>query len=431
MFATLFVFGTALRIMSLFYMGVSDMPEYVRWGTCAYEEGLAKAYHGIYFPLQYQIFQLCVALSDWSGLEPYMILKGVNLTFDFGILFVLIRLLRAWKLRASYALLYWCHPWFLAITFLGYIDVQYSFFILSTVYLARKERSFRGAFIAGIPLGLAFLMKPQAEILVLACGLYFVSQWLYHREWRSLGFLIMPSLFFIAYSVFFFVQVGDITRVTSSYLAVASAYPCLTASMLNIWYPLAYFFVPTGFHLYPDTNLIVGLISYRTVGIILTFMALTTFIVKIGKAPQALEGDRRTYVLFTCAAMVLPMLMTCAHENHFYLSCILLVILLPLVPSLFYAAGIHYLLLLQAFNILSLYGLGRNALSKYVWMVFDNLRTPTFTLIATIIGCMCFFSLYNLLFELVSAPQRRIRRFVPGLILFATVLAIEVICVAI
>ena len=57
-----FITGLLVRFGLAFDMGVGDMQEYYNWGKRALEIGLPRSYHGIYFPLQYQLFEVCAVI---------------------------------------------------------------------------------------------------------------------------------------------------------------------------------------------------------------------------------------------------------------------------------------------------------------------------------------------------------------------------------
>src|SRR5262245_15214440 len=89
-----FAAGLVIRYLMLFYMGVSDMPSYFDWGKTTLQSGLIAAYHGIYFPLQYQLFAVNVWILSHLKYEYFVVFKASNLVFDIGSFVVLISLLR-------------------------------------------------------------------------------------------------------------------------------------------------------------------------------------------------------------------------------------------------------------------------------------------------------------------------------------------------
>ena len=109
-----FLIGAIVRYRMLFYIGTDDMNAYHDWGQRALESSLAGTYHGIYFPLQYQLFELCAWIEARSGWAFVPVFKLSNLVFDTGSFFLLSVWLKRQRLSPAYALLYWLHPWFLS-----------------------------------------------------------------------------------------------------------------------------------------------------------------------------------------------------------------------------------------------------------------------------------------------------------------------------
>ena len=60
---------------------------------------------------------------------------------------------------------------------MGYCDFQFTFWILLCLWLLRGETT-RDYLLAGLPLALAFLMKPQALILIVATFAYALFRYL-------------------------------------------------------------------------------------------------------------------------------------------------------------------------------------------------------------------------------------------------------------
>src|SRR6185503_5229076 len=163
-----------------------DMNAYHDWGQRALESSLPGTYHGIYFPLQYQLFEFCAWIEARTGWAFVPIFKLSNLFFDVGSFGLLSLWLKRRGSSPAYALLYWLHPWFLSVFSLGYIDFQFTFFVLLCIYLLGRDTA-NHYILAGIPLGLAFLMKPQAQILLIASFLYGVFHYARSRNARPLG----------------------------------------------------------------------------------------------------------------------------------------------------------------------------------------------------------------------------------------------------
>jgi hypothetical protein len=147
-----FLLGLIVRVAMLFYEGVSDMPAYYEWGRATRKIGLAQSFHGTYFPFQYQVFQVCWWATHKLHLSLFVGFKLANLGFDIGGFVLLTRILQRAGLPRSLALVYWLHPWFLLMSSLGYVDVQFSCVLLLTIYLLYRGQRFWDYFLAGLPL---------------------------------------------------------------------------------------------------------------------------------------------------------------------------------------------------------------------------------------------------------------------------------------
>src|SRR3954469_10873696 len=121
--------GLLLKYFMLFDEG-PDMFAYRDWGQKALTSGLVSSYIGIYFPLQYQIFETCAWIASRAGIQFAMVSKLANLLFDLGTFLLLLVLLRRRGGNPAYAYLYWLHPWFLSVFSLAYIDFQFAFFVV-------------------------------------------------------------------------------------------------------------------------------------------------------------------------------------------------------------------------------------------------------------------------------------------------------------
>ena len=357
-----FITGLLVRFGLAFDMGVFDMEEYYKWGQRVLEVGLPRAYHGIYFPLQYQLFQVCAAIVTSSGLKFFAVFKLANLAFDIGSFFLLLSLLRRQQANPLYALLYWLHPWFLTVFSLGYCDFQFAFFIFLAIWLLRRD-IILDYLLAGLPLGCAFLMKPQAQILVLAAFLYGCFRWLRQKDARPFAILAGPVLFFLAYEWFFvhtlrhprFVHAAILP---ASYLNVTNVMPALTAQMTNIWAPVAYVLKNPGqsliavsdrIHLLPWVQA-----KFLAMAIVMGLVGL--YIHRVARKPAHSPGDGLT-LIFSFASLAVPFLMTSGHENHLFLGTIFLVLIAASKGPFQVKVAVQVLLIVQLLNLFSLYGI--------------------------------------------------------------------------
>jgi Dolichyl-phosphate-mannose-protein mannosyltransferase len=356
-----FLTGLFVRFSLASDMGVFDMEEYYKWGQRALEIGLPWSYHGIYFPLQYQLFEVCATVVSRSGLKFFTVFKLANLAFDIGCFSLLLALLKRQQASPLYALLYWLHPWFLTVFSLGYVDVQFAFCVLLAIWLLHRD-TIRDYLLAGLPLGCAFMMKPQAQILVLAAFVYACFRWLRRKDARPFAMLAGPVLFFLAYEWFFihtlrrprFVHAAILP---ASYLNVTNLMPALTAQMTNIWSFVAYLLKNPGQHLIAVSDRIHLLpwipAKYLAAGVVLGLIGLHVH--RVERRP-ALSPSDRLMLIFAFASLAVPFLMTSAHENHLFLGTIFLVLIAASEASIPVKAAVQVLLIVQLLNLFSLYG---------------------------------------------------------------------------
>jgi len=357
-----FITGLIIRYLMLFYKGVFDMDAYFDWGKKALESGLAKSYIGIYFPLQYQIFELCVWIGMRLGSSLIPIFKSSNLFFDIGVFLLLLLLLKRQQSSPAYALLYWLHPWFLSVFSLGYIDFQFTFFVVLSVYCLSGDTT-RHYFLSGMPLGLAFLMKPQSLILVVGAFFYVICRYARTRVIHSLGILVGPLLLFLGYEVYFtslwFSELRHraVYVLLLSYLNVTNVFPCLTGQMLNIWYPIAYLLKRRADPIYSvsDQMLLLPHVSAKWMAAAIVLVVLAFHVLRVERDGDVTIGNKFIKI-FGVASLLVPFIMTSAHENHLFLGSVFLVLFIAKdCPPSFKLAG-HILLAIQFLNIYGLYG---------------------------------------------------------------------------
>jgi hypothetical protein len=387
------VVGLTLKWVMLFHMGVFDMDVYYEWGRKAVEIGVPRSYHGIYFPIQYQLFEFCAWIVAKTGAPFFTIYKGPSLLCDFTTFWVLVLLLRRRGANPLYALLYWLHPWFLAVFSLGYCDFQFSLCVVLSVWLLRGEAT-RHYLLAGLPLAVAFLMKPQAQVLIVATFAYGLSRYLRSRDWRPLSMLVPPTLLFLAYELWFTRALPRPRYVAAqvlplSYLNITNIMPALTAQMTNIWYPIAYLLKKPGqgvhtvsdqIHLLPYLQA-----KYLMAVIVLSLVCLYAF--RIERETETSPSDKFVK-MFCFASLAVPFLMTSAHENHLFLGCVFLVLLVAQPVTLVTRISIQVLLLVQFLNIYSLYGTHPQWLADLLKRTQSDELTVAYSIVAVI--CFAF-----------------------------------------
>jgi hypothetical protein len=362
-FGLAFLAGLAVRLVFLPYVGTSDMTTFLGWGADAAHIGLAQAYNGNYFPLQWWIFEEIWRAAHAWHVNPIVMLRLVNLIFDIGCFALLVVILRKWNRSALWALVYWLHPYFLALAWLGYVDVQGLFFTLAVLALLSGPATRRRWLLAGLPLGAALLMKPQdAELLVFLVLLLLVDL-ARARSFTSvvrdgLLLLVAPSFLFVAVSVYLALA-GDesITYLTHTYITPSQLGPSLSAQMPNLWLPVAEA-LKTG----SDENLVQGPLIIHLSAALLTGSLLIATAAICSRVKGAFAAAQ-IFPLWALSAALVPMVFTEAHENHFFLAAVLLTLMAALQRDRILIALLSSLLFVQFTNLFLHYGFGANHLT--------------------------------------------------------------------
>ena len=328
------------------------MNSYISWGKAVREGGLVHGFSGIYFPFQYQIFAGSLAFADAVGLGPVAGIKLVTLAFDVGSFVLVAALLARWGLDRRYVWIYWLSPYFLILNWLGYIDAQMGFFVLLSLYLADRASTVRGYLLAGVPLGLAFQMKPQAETVTLMIVVYVAAEMLTRRSWRPdatrVAALVAPAIaIFVGYSLYFWSQGAWLLELAKQYspMYLALQMESLTANMLNFWYPIAYLELSPGARIYTVT----GPSVLHLLGTALTLAAFVLAALAAARLPMSF--GRRVFVAVALAVIVQPLTITRAHENHFFLGATLGIVLVAALGDRRLTAAFNGLLLVQAVHL--------------------------------------------------------------------------------
>jgi hypothetical protein len=377
--------GFVVRAVGVAYNGTRDVDVWLGWGVGVDRLGLAEGYDptpGSLFPVAYQIFGWTVGLARAFGVSATVVFKAVNLAFDTGTLVFLIAILRQWKAPIAYSLVYWLNPYFVLSSWLGYVDFHPAFFVLMSLWLLRRARSAFAIGVAGLPLGIAAAMKPQVLVLVASLGLFAVVRVV---QQRRIGFdavragllLVGPAAVFVAYSAFFTAHGRSLLFLVQSYRDVGKALPALTAQMPNIWYPVADFYAsgrePVTVVTEPEV--------FHTIAGVVTAGVIAFAVTRIARSSESRPFQLSVILSFIAGAAIFPMLMTQAHENHFFLAATLGVFLVALVRDRAFTVLVNMLLLLQAVHLFGLYGLGENRVStalgldQWVERVLGGLRT--------------------------------------------------------
>ena len=93
--------GLALRFLMLFSKGTDDMYQYFDWGNATLRDGLASAFHGNIFLIQYQLFSFCSWIIHITHIDFFIIFKAMNLSFDIGNFVLLTTLLQENEMQSA------------------------------------------------------------------------------------------------------------------------------------------------------------------------------------------------------------------------------------------------------------------------------------------------------------------------------------------
>ncbi len=394
-----FLLGLTAKTVMLFYNGVFDMNAYYAWGKAASEQGLFNSFHGAYFPIQYQIFQSAYFLSQKLDMDFYTVFKLVNLLFDTGSFILLYALLVKSGVPAYFSLLYWIHPWFLLVFSLGYIDFHFAFFLLLMIFLLARGHKFSDFLCAGLPLGAALLMKPQALIIAVALFVYSAFRWSKDRRGEPFALFIFPFLCFFGYSIYFAFHSRGLLFLSHYFLNTANVMPCLTAQMLNLWHPVAFVLKAPGERIcsISDGIAILPHLSARTLATCITLLLITGYGFLMGEKEGEQWHSNILIPLLLFASLVLPFVMTSAHENHLFFGSILLIYWLAKSRNKAVTISIHGLLIIQCINMYLYYG--NSVLATWCRAVERHLQPLDVKLVLSFLDIIGFFVIIASLYK--------------------------------
>ena len=363
--------GLGVRVALIGELGTNDVNTYLAWGKGVATSGLAAAYQGIYYPLEYEIFRVSYGAAGNLGISQVEALKIGGLICDIGIFVLLVLLLRRLGLPSRYALIYWLNPFFLAISWLGYVDMHVGLLLVLTLLLVSYSTRWWHFLVAGLPLGAMFVMKPQGAtfvyVLLLAAGVALIGR----REagvsptgmalaWRVPLLLVGSVVLFLAFSFVLSSEGASFGTLAHSYspLTLAKQSAGLNENLPNIWYPVAEGLRSPG----EQTYAVTGPKILNVVSDVLTLALLVPVsLLALRRRDRSLA--RLMLILLGMTAIVWPMTLTHVHENHLYYGSLLAIVLIPIVRRRWFSLGIQGLLLVQFVNLAGRYGFGLNHLS--------------------------------------------------------------------
>jgi hypothetical protein len=194
--------------------------------------------------------------------------------------------------------------------------------------------TFKRYFAAGIPLACAFLMKPQVMLIIAAIVFYLAWTWYRTRCWRQSAIMIPVILLYAAYVVYFSFHVQEYTAAKNivipgflvlpfTYATIGMILPCLTASMSNMWYPIAYCLKQPGAPIYSVNYPVITFVVS-----ILTVCGIIAFAVYVARKYQNILTSEALFFIITFVSLIAPFFMTSAHCNHPFIATVALIIVL-------------------------------------------------------------------------------------------------------
>ena len=390
--------GLVIRLSLIAEKGTADMDSYIEWGHRTLDLGLTNAYSGIYFPVAYQVFASTVRIAEITGISEIAAVKLVNLCCDLATLALLALVLRRWRVPLSYILIYWLNPFFLAIFWLGYVDAQMSALLMAFVAILVYGRGRWAELLAGVPLALLVMLKPQGALVVVAL-VALAAVALVQRRSATLPLavarmLVAPALLFVLLSAWIATSpLHGPAYLLQTVVDTRSVMPSLSANMPNIWAIVAEAYRAPGDPIWsvmtPDV--------YHDLATLLTLAAVVGAIA--WSLPRLASWSLSQQVSAAVAAVMLiyPMTATAAHENHLFLGGTATVLVAAILADTRVLVWLNVLLVAQFANLFALYGFGLNDLSSDAlgWLLPNY--TPTARFVAAIVSVACWLALLGAL----------------------------------
>lgn len=415
-----FALVLAVKLLFISQHGTRDMDVALGWGHDLLARGLAQGYTGSNFPFAFQTYEALVWFADHGGINEIAAMKGLNLLCDLATFAGLWAFLRRAGHDPRWAFLYWISPYFLVMWLVGYDPFQMTLLVVLALLAAQRARGPWGWLLAGVPLGLAFVQRPQAQALVgavaLAAALFAVTGLSERRSLRAAWnartrpavlLLVPAAAFWLGYAAYFDVARPDRGWLLTTYTRLGDFSPALSANMLNVWQAVAEAYRRPGEHL----SQVYGPHVYHLVAAALGAALILAGVALIGRARRRQPFDATTLLLlFALGAIVLPNVYTRAHDAHFFVGGTLAVLLVPMLPHPHrarFAVLLSVSLALQAFNTFEIYGFGLTPRSHWGWVTgLQGLWTYGVRFGAALVNFALFVGLVFLLRPLVRLRPR-------------------------
>jgi hypothetical protein len=397
--------------------GTGDMDTALSWGHALLRNGLVDGYTGSNFPIAFQLYEGLVWFADKVGMNEYTAMKSLDLVCDVGTFFALRALLRGWALSPDWAFLYWLSPYYLVMYWLGYDHFQMGLIVVVCLLAIQRARSDAGWLLASAVLGVAFLQRPQVQVLVAVLGLYVAVVAVERRRdgarralWNertrpALLLLVGPAVLFAAYSLWFWIGGRYALYLAREYAGLGVYSPSLSANMLNVWAMVAEGYRSGGEKLYMVERPEI----FHTIAAVIGGVALVGGVWLIARRAERRPFSLTVLYLFAYGAILLPNVYTRAHENHFFLGGLLAVPLVALLPRRALAlSALLATLALQGFNAFGIYGFGYTPLtSKAPYIDIENWWSYSVRFVAAGVAVALFVALMTGLRPLLGAAGDR------------------------
>jgi hypothetical protein len=199
-FILLLLLGFVLRFAGLFFNGNQNYDSYREVGQWISGLGLADGFSIGYGPIAQLIMGVSNYFAEFTPSIWWFPYKAANFIFEIVILILLFRLFKKYTLEIIF--LYWLNPWFLIPgAWQGFWDAALGFFLLVAAFIldfgGSRNKSY---FLAGLALGIAFCIKPQAIAPISIVGIYFLIFHIFRFQFKGVfyfifGISLLPLLF--------------------------------------------------------------------------------------------------------------------------------------------------------------------------------------------------------------------------------------------
>jgi hypothetical protein len=245
--------------------------------------------------------------------------------------------------------LYWLNPLLILWGgWQGFWDALMVFLLLLSALAFDQNRIKYSEFVSGLLIGLALMVKPQAQALALAGFMFIFIKNLSKSNFRPLiRYGICFLIPFLVFSLYFFANGKPINYLAFSLTNIRNELPVLVASEVNIWYTISRIIQILISQTGPIYTLRLSA-SHFTEVFYLSVGVMTILLLFLARFKQTTLLD-----MYTLAAILLPQIVVMSHVNHFITASILLIIYvihysefrIPWIFSIiihFYSAFVRY-----------------------------------------------------------------------------------------